>query len=423
MRRLLALAAFFLAAPLWAFDVSGQLYTLPQYTWNGKDSPFDFGTIPSGSAQNETDLELRLEHEGFRVVGRGGVLATEGGHTEDASVLSEALWEGKLAGLPVSLGKKIISWGVGFGWRPLDVIGRENRQRLYMDTPEGVWQASVSHFGATDALTLMFANPGRGQEDDVLEDESVAMNYYRLMGGVDLHLVARASRRNSAQAGAGFSYVAGEHLEWHGEALYEQRHERLGLRSPRNILFRRLDLCSAVSAWFRCMRQVGMEDVLEMKEEGRDAKALFGGTWTWANGIMFLGEAWFDGSAFSEKEWERFVRASEAARTLLEFFPSFRPQANMDILEGDPTLPQQNIMRTSLFFRLGQMSPAAWLNWAGEWLVNPEDNGWVGTVRLVHRGKTQNVGLLFRQLGGPRRSGFGSLPGESTGLVFWERPF
>ena len=62
----------------------------------------------------------------------------------------------------LSAGRRLIGWDVGQGFRPNDVVQREERRPLLPATPQGRGVVQVEHFGADDATSLVWVDPQRG---------------------------------------------------------------------------------------------------------------------------------------------------------------------------------------------------------------------------------------------------------------------
>jgi len=126
------------------------------------------------------------------------------------------------------VGKKVMSWGVGFGFRPLDVVQRENRRGVNLPALTGLPLLALERFSADSAWTLAWVRPGSGSGaragSDDSRDSSLAFHWYRLADGDDLHAVARVSHRRGFEAGLGATRVVGEEWSFHGAALYQRRY-------------------------------------------------------------------------------------------------------------------------------------------------------------------------------------------------------
>lgn len=183
--------------------------------------------------------------------------------------LNDLTYDAPLAGGFITAGKKVMSWDVGYAFRPLDVLQREDRRALNPLALEGIPMLAWERFDADSATTIAWANPGRGQSAGAQrDDEAIAIRQYRQRGARDEYAVLRLSRRNGIEAGASFSQVAGDGLELHASLLWQQRPAHGG-------------------------------------------KALAGFTWTTESKVSVLGEAWTDRSAMPGQRHNRLLRASQ----------------------------------------------------------------------------------------------------------------
>lgn len=185
--------------------------------------------------------------------------------------LNELTYDRALAGGFITAGKKVMSWDVGYAFRPLDVVQREDRRALNPLALEGIPMLAWERFDADSATTVVWANPGRGKAAGIAtqrEDEAVAIRQYFQRGARDEYGVLRLSRRNGIEAGASFSQVVNDGVELHASLLWQQRPAHGG-------------------------------------------KALAGFTWTTESKFSVLGEAWTDRSAMPGQQRNLMLRASQ----------------------------------------------------------------------------------------------------------------
>jgi hypothetical protein len=189
--------------------------------------------------------------------------------------INELTYDQPLAGGFLTAGRKVMSWDVGYAFRPLDVVQREDRRALNPLALDGISMLAWERYDADSATTIVWANPGRGSNGggsggagSQRDDEALAIRHYRQRGSRDEYAVLRLSRRNGIEAGASFSQVAGDGLELHASLLWQQRPEHGG-------------------------------------------KAMAGFTWTTESKFSVLGEAWTDRSAPRGQQHNRLLRASQ----------------------------------------------------------------------------------------------------------------
>lgn len=211
--------------------------------------------------------ELRWQNGPLRAV----LTATRIGAGETRLHANEFAIDRELAGGFLTAGKKVMGWDVGYAFRPLDVVQREDRRALTPLALEGVPMLAWERFDADSATTIVWANPGRGRAPGAAKqrsDEAIAIRHYRQRGARDEYAVLRLSERNGIEAGASFSQVAGAGLELHASLLWQQRPKHGG-------------------------------------------KALAGFTWTTESKFSVVGEAWIDRGAAPGQQRNRMLRASQ----------------------------------------------------------------------------------------------------------------
>jgi hypothetical protein len=319
-----------------------------------------------------------------------------------AGVLDEAVLDADAAGLRWSIGKKVLSWDVGFGFRPLDVVQQENRRALLVYALEGIPGVSAESFGATSAWTFVVANPGRGLADQSRDDASLAVRYYERIAGVDGYAVARLSRRDEAQAGASFSWVANQEVEWHASALYQQRYE-LAL----NGLALQPSLAPPAPL-------LAVGDPTRTVARAHAARALVGTTWTDEDGWSVLAEAWHDGTAYARADWQA-LRALDARQLALLGLPGVPAGAVAGNLAYSSRyyLPP-NLLRDNLLVHVSRKIDA--LTPAFDLLATPADGGLVATLSAAYEGDKFRLDTGMRWFTGRAGSAYRDL---ATSRVFY----
>ena len=188
--------------------------------------------------------------------------------------VNELAYEGSLAGGFLTAGKKVMSWDVGYAFRPLDVVQREERRALNPLALDGIPMLAWERFAADSATTVVWANPGRGRAANTTtatsqrHDEAIAIRQYWQRGARDEYAVLRLSQRNGVETGAAFSQVAGDGIELHASLLWQQRPVHGG-------------------------------------------KALAGFNWTTESKFSLLGESWADRSAAPGQQRNHLLRAAQ----------------------------------------------------------------------------------------------------------------
>ncbi|MRV76090.1 hypothetical protein GJ700_30695 [Duganella sp. FT92W] len=215
---------------------------------------------------------------------RGVVTARHDTRDGDVLRVNELSLERPLAGGFATAGKKVMSWDVGYAFRPLDVVQQEDRRALNPVTLEGVPMLAWEAFDESRAVTIVWTNPGHGKREQPKGDGALAVRLYRQQGSTDQYAVLRVSARNGVEGGVSFSHVASDALEWHGSVLLQQRHDEWIVSRTAPPRWQRVD---------------------------GGGKALAGLTWTTESKFSVLGEAWVDRTAARGRQRNVLLRASQ----------------------------------------------------------------------------------------------------------------
>ncbi|QGZ38929.1 hypothetical protein IP92_05347 [Pseudoduganella flava] len=272
MRRIAIAAALAAALPCAAGAALDGVARAQVETWHSALPGLD-GARPAQAVDLRGQAGIAAE-----TIARGTVgLRHEAGGTR-LRVFELAL-ERPLAGGYATVGKKVMSWDVGYAFRPLDVVQQEDRRALYPGTLEGVPMLAWEAADAERAVTVVWSNPGRGLADQPRDDEALAVRLYRQRGARDEYAVLRVSRRSGIEAGASLSQVLDEGTEVHASLLAQARH----------------------ATW----------DGMRWREAGGGGKALAGFTWTTESRFSLLGEAWLDRTAPAAQQGNVLLRAAQ----------------------------------------------------------------------------------------------------------------
>ncbi|MCK6426557.1 MAG: hypothetical protein L6Q75_15925 [Burkholderiaceae bacterium] len=326
--------------------------------------------------------------------------------------LDELALSGERGAWAWSAGRQVVGWDVGQGFRPNDLVQQEPRRRLLPAPLQGRWLLQAEHFGADDALSLVWVNPQRlnaGVQRQRRADESaLALRAWRRHGALDLHGFARLGRRSGASLGAAFAWVAHDEVALHGSLRWLQRHDgwRFGADAPASGA--RL---LAANPW-------------QLQLQGPRAQALIGATWTGESRLGLLVEAWHDGSAPSRRQWRDWSQRN-AALARLGAAPAAPPAlgaaAAGNLAWQATPLDGASLQRDQLFARLSWM-PAGWQA-SADLLWQPADDGRIVTLGLQWQGDRWRLEAAWRRHGGPTASVIAQLPHRRQAVLAATRNF
>jgi len=350
----------------------------------------------------------RLEGEARGKAGPISLLVTarqsarEGERAEGELVANEAYSNFGAGANRYTAGKKILSGDVGFGFRPIDVLQREQRLQALPPALEGIPHLAWEHYSADSAWTLVWANPTHERRDEPRDDGSFALRHYSRWDKTDLHGVARISSRYKLETGAATSTVAHESLELHSSFLVQRRDER---RAPLAEPAATADLLAPD----RALRTVTLDN---------PRKLLLGGTWTVESGWSLLAEAWYDGTAPTAEDWRTLAQQTERRRALIGTPGVPDAAVNGSIAASTRLFEAQNLTRRSALGRLAWTDPAAG-GWSAslDWLHSLEDGGWAATAAMGWEADRLRLDAGLRRYGGKPDSAYRLLP--ERGLLFF----
>ncbi|MBB2484282.1 hypothetical protein H5407_03475 [Mitsuaria sp. WAJ17] len=295
---------------------------------------------------------------------------------------------GGAAGLQYSLGRKLVSWDVGYAFRPNDMVGQEERRTLVGNYNRGRPLLQLEHFSAETAWSLVWVNPARpdGQGGD---EEALALRVYQHAGAWDLHGFARLGREQRGSVGAAFSVVASDALELHASARV----------NTRSLVWRadaQAALPSAALPWRR-EQQVG------------SSQLLLGGTWTNEEQLSLLLEYWWDSQALSRADWAAWRERGGRLVQLAQHAPAaLRPALAANLAWQSQGFANSSLQQHNVFARLS-WTQGAW-SWAGDVLWSPQDGGRILTGSVAWQGDRWSLQAGLRHWSGPADSVIAQLP-------------
>ncbi len=407
MNRALALALL-LAAPTRALEPSSldlQLHirAAPEWSWVNRDSPFGPAAALTGlgAERGRGEVALRLRLEGLTADVAAHLIASEGSRPASEGVLNELFFEAAPLGQHLTVGKKVLSWDVGYGFRPLDVVQQEDRRAFLPFVLEGVPLLALERFGEDSATALVYANPLRGTAPRSRDDEALALRHYRRLGGLDLHLVGRWSKRSLGQGGLAAAWVPAEALELHGSALYQRRLERSDDA--------RLEPGAA---------PIATADPARVRASADAISALAGLTLTPGWDLSFLAEGWIDPAAATAADWRARAGLARAQGALLAGSAVPRQAVLANLAWGARAFEGRNLVRENLLLRASQrwdrFEPALDLLWT------PADGGLVATASVGWEGERSRLSAAVRAYGGARDAAVRLLPVGGAVTGSWE---
>jgi hypothetical protein len=351
--------------------------------------------VPAPDSGAILESELRVSGHGLTAVGTLQQHRWRDRNTDGKSWMNELYASHDAGAWQFSAGKKIVSWDVGYGFRPNDMVQQEERRTLVSTKPEGRAVLMGEHFGAESALSMVAVNPTATTAERGAGEPALAARAYVRNGAADWHAFARVGERNGGGVGGAVAWVANESLELHGSLRYATRMDSKALTPGTAGLV-------VSNPW----QSASQNDV---------SQALVGGTWTHESQLSFLLEAWWDGSAAADTQWDAWNQRNAQLHSLgLLGAPASAVAGNL-AWQADAFGVSPNLRRSNVFMRMSWQS-GAWQP-ALDILYTPADKGHALTASLVWQGDRVQVQGGVRSYGGPADAVLAQLPGRNTAFV------
>jgi hypothetical protein len=307
--------------------------------------------------------------------------------------------------LDVSAGKMRVDWGVGYGYRVLDLFRPYRRNPVGIQIEEGVGTLAMSHYGYSDEWTLIATDSTWVQQDTsdydkANQQQGIGLRNYGLIDNTEYQWVAYFDNVREGLLGASVVSVFNDSLELHASGSYQRKYLQYGYSSTQPA---------------------------KLQEKSDAAQFLIGTTWAHESGNSIIAEYWFDERAWSAQEWSMAYSSAKALPTAIN--------ENSIGASYAQAYQQANLVRHNMMFHWS-LDSTAWSHW--HWskdsallgsltptldlLVSPEDGGLIATQWLrfdVYDSGTQSLEfeLAGRFVAGKSGTVFSQLPDKQTILV------
>ena len=318
---------------------------------------------------------------------------------ESEFIVRELFWQGgvELSNaafgdhyLDVTLGKVRLDWGVGYGYRPLDIIKPYRQNPVGIVAEEGAGVAAASLFDMTGEWTLLYsdsswASQGVNEFEKQNQQQGIGLRRYNLVGDHEYQWVAYYDDVRHGLLGASLVSVLNLAWELHGSVVYQR--QSLGYSQPNSLL-----------------------KPVYLEEQGEAYQALAGLTWANDTGHNVVLEYWFDSRAWSDSEWQNAIESAESL--------SVNPLTAS--LAGSYAQGYQhaNLVQHNIMFHWSLDSTHGWLEGITptfDVMLSPQDGGFIATQWLNYQAidngdSSLDLELAARFLGGKSDSTYANLP-------------
>lgn len=325
----------------------------------------------------------------------------QGGATQSSAWFNELVATQDLGAWQLSAGKKIVAWDVGQAFRPNDVVQQEERRALVSTLVEGRPVLMAEHFNADTAWSLVWVNPSKPKAEAGAQEPALAARMYQRQGSVDWHGFARVGAHTGASVGAAFAWVASDALELHASARSLKRYDTLALNPTASGLV-------ASDPWQRITAQ-------------HATQALIGGSWTHESQLSVLAEAWWDGTALSDAQWDHWGARNRMLAGLPALGAPASAAAGNLAWQSSAFNASPSLRRGNVFVRLSWQHEA----WQPtlDLLYHPADGGRMLTAALLWKGEHVQAQGGLRVHAGPADAVLRQLPVQRQAYLTVTWPF
>jgi len=199
-------------------------------------------------------------------------------------------------------GRKISSWGVGYGFRPLDVIQQYDQQTTSLQSMIGKNQFALEYFADMSSWSLLWENPF--PKDDEVENrrlQSFVAKYSTSKESHDVHALLRYNNENKLQLGLGGIQIISDSISLHGSLLVSQQYQK------------QIHAFAGQSTFF-----ISSNDPYITKKYNNGLQALVGLSWSGISKHNVIAEYWYDEMAYTRQQWEEHFRLAKQLQTMLK---------------------------------------------------------------------------------------------------------
>ncbi|UPQ90110.1 hypothetical protein [Vibrio sinaloensis] len=360
------------------------------------------------SSTEQVDALLDVEVQGYDLTGlfaaKGNrIYSSDSSQSFDAElIVQELFWQSsqQVGDMPIdlTLGKVRLDWGVGYGYRPLDLFKPYRRNPVGIQVEEGVGSAMASYFDSAGEWGLVYTDSSWSQQsattlEQAAQQQGVGLRRYWMQGDNEWQGIAYYDDVRHGLLGGSLVTVVDSAWAWHASAVYQRRYLTFVQSSAAPT-----ELTSATSGF----------------------QALLGLNWANAMGNNIIVEYWYDNRSWSKQQWDFAFQQ----RTKLSSNPGTAPMA-ASYANG---LTHANLVQHNLMFHWS-LDSSSWSQWSWSqnmlWLNDfsptidllyaPEDNGVIATQWLKYTlhdsGKVSFLAeLAARFMTGSKQSLYANLP-------------
>ncbi len=197
-----------------------------------------------------------------------------------------------------AIGRKIHSWGVGYSFRPLDIIQQTNQQRTSRQSLIGQDGITADYYSDNSSVSLLLLAATR--HNRYPDNPTIAGRYFITQGQHDLQLVGQYNHYSKTQVGAGGVSIINDNLALHGSMLYQQHYTQMinTLAEQGTIILSR-------------------QNPYQPQDHNNGIQAVIGLSYATDNSQSFIAEYSYDSTVYTQQQWQAIYTLATQQQALL----------------------------------------------------------------------------------------------------------
>jgi len=210
--------------------------------------------------------------------------------TDHQFLVRELAWLGEWqvgdTTLDVSLGKLRVDWGVGYGYRVLDLFKPYRQNPVGIVAEEGAGILSISHYDMSGEWTFIATDSSWGQQDQskldrATKQQGVGVRRYLLVDDSEYQWIGYYDNVRRGLLGGSMVTILDESISVHSSVLWQKR---------------------SVGYQFNNLYQP-----VSLTEQEHAFQTLVGINWANQIGHNVIAEYWYDSRAWSSSQWQQAI--------------------------------------------------------------------------------------------------------------------
>ncbi|WP_070969674.1 hypothetical protein [Vibrio sonorensis] len=279
----------------WDMTLSASHQTYRSSPWSGEPVESE-----SQSLDAVIDVEVNWKEWTALIAAKGENLISNkyGAEYKGELVIQELFYQNWLDigdySIDYTIGKVRLDWGVGYGYRPLDIFKPYRRNPVGVQVEEGAGTLLASYFSADAEWSVVYTDSSwvdqqASELSQATQQQGIGLRRYALMGDYEWQWVAYYDDVRHGLVGSTLVGVLGSTTAFHLSGLYQRHYQAFEIQ----------DSYSPVS--------------LQQSDHGY--QALAGVNWSSASGQTVIAEYWFDSRSWDKNDWDKARQRAQTLRT------------------------------------------------------------------------------------------------------------